>query len=222
MSVKIDLTGEKYGKLKVIGLASDEVGKKKKWSCVCECGNTVVVTGSNLRSGHTKQCEMCGYIASGKARVTHGMSNTPIYRVWRAMLSRCEMPNAKSYQDYGQRGICVCKEWHDASVFIEWANVNGYEAGMEIDRIDVNGDYCPENCRFTSRTENANNKRNNKIIEYCGESKTLAEWARHFAVSYKNLSRNLLKGYTLEEAVERQRSGERTHRGSKNWENNRK
>ena len=92
---------------------------------------------------------------------------------------------------------------------------NGYENGLEIDRIDTNGNYCPDNCRWINRLENANNKRNNKLIEYSGETKTLAEWARYFNVNYKNLSRNLIKGYSLIDAVKREKSGDRSHKNRK-------
>lgn len=212
MAIKIDLTGQKYGKLTVIELAIDEAGKKKKWLCRCECGNEAIVSSSNLRSGHTKSCIQCGYKTMRIQQVKHGCSNKPIYYVWNTMLSRCERPNAKSFPDYGGRGIKVCDEWHDAATFISWALKNGYAPGMEIDRIDVDGDYCPKNCRFIPRLENANNKTNNTLIEYSGEKKTLAEWSRYFDVNYKNLSRNLKKGYSLEEAVKREKTGDRTHR----------
>lgn len=217
MSVKIDLTGQKYGKLTVIGIAVDDPGKKKKWICCCDCGRKTIVAASNLRSGHTTQCLFCGYNEATKKKRTHGASRTPIYYVWNAMINRCNNPEFKSYKDYGGRGIRVCSEWEKSAVFIKWALENGYKDGLEIDRIDVEGDYCPENCRWITRLENANNKRNNKVVEHNGEFKTLAEWARYYNVNYKNLSRNLLKGYTLEDAVTREKNRERTHRGSKNW-----
>lgn len=220
MAVKIDLTGHIYGDLTVIKLAVDEVGKKKKWLCKCKCGNTCIVSGSNLRNGHTKHCSECGYKITSEKKLLHGETGTKLYFVWRGILNRCENKKFKSYSDYGARGIEVCKEWNDSKTFFEWASVSGYKEGLEIDRIDVNGNYCPENCRWVSREKNANNKRNNKIIECNGETRTLAEWARHFGVNYKNLSRNLRKGYSLEEAVYREKRGDRTHMGSKNWRKN--
>lgn len=212
MSIKIDLTGQKYGKLTVLEIAVDEVGKKKKWLCKCDCGNKIIVYGSNLRSGHTKSCIQCGYDLMKALNTKHGHSNTPIYYVWNTMLSRCYRQSSNSFQNYGGRGIKVCAEWHDAKTFISWAIQNKYAPGMEIDRIDVDGDYCPENCRFIPRLENANNKTNNKLIEYNGEKRTIAEWSRYFEVNYKNLSRNLKKGYSLEEAIHREKTGDRTHR----------
>lgn len=221
MAIKIDLTGQRFGKLTVTGIAVDIPGKKKKWNCRCDCGNECIVSGSNLRSGHTTECLRCGYEATRAYNTTHGKTGTKIYAIWRGMLNRCENPKAKSFPDYGGRGIKVCPEWHDGGTFIKWAENSGYAEGLEIDRIDNNGDYEPDNCRWIERLLNSNNKRNNKLIEHNGETKTLAEWARVYNVSYKNLSRCLLVGYSLDDAVKRLRNGERTHRGSKAWLKNR-
>ena len=217
MSVRIDLTGKRYGSLTVIELAVDEPGKKKKWLCKCDCGEKCIVAGSNLQSGNVKHCKKCGNAISAEKKIKHGMTRTKIYYVWRGMLNRCERPEVRFYDDYGGRGIKVCEEWHDPEKFFEWARNSGYKEGLQIDRIDVNGNYCPENCRWITQLKNANNKRNNKIIEHNGERKTLAEWARFYGVNYKNLSKNMNHGYTLEEAVNREKTGDRTHRGSKNW-----
>ena len=217
MAVKKDLTGKRFGSLTVIALEVDTPGKKKKWRCVCDCGNETIVAGSNLVSGHTKHCVLCGYKATGKASITHEKKKKKLYFVWNAIKTRCENEKSKSYRDYGGRGIKLCTESHDPSEFIQWALKSGYKYGYEIDRIDVNGDYEPNNCRWITKEENANNKRNNKAIEYNGEKKTLAQWARYFEVNYKNLSRNIIKGYGLEDAVKRIKSGDRSHRGSKKW-----
>lgn len=217
MAVLKDLTGMQFGELTVISLAVDIPGKKKKWLCRCSCGNECVVAASNLRSGHSKHCTQCGYKLTAQKETKHGETGTRLYGVWNAMKTRCQNPNTKEYRDYGARGISVCDEWQDSATFFEWAKRSGYNENLEIDRIDTNGNYCPENCRWVPRIENANNKRNNKFITYGEETKTLAEWARYYGVNYKNLSRNILKGYSLPDAVERLKSGERTHRGSKAW-----
>lgn len=212
MPARIDLTGQKFGGLTVLGLSVDEPYRKKKWHCVCECGKEVDVTGSNLRSGHSTQCKSCQLSKIQGANVRHGQSKTKLYYVWRSMLSRCENPDHKSYKDYGGRGIKVCEAWHRPEPFLEWAKSAGYCEGLEIDRIDNDGNYCPENCHWIPRKDNAVNKSNNKRIEYEGQVKTLSEWARYFGVNYKSLSRNVLKGYSLIDAVQREKSGDRTHR----------
>ena len=221
MSVLIDLTGKRYGSLTVEKIAVDEPGKKKKWLCKCDCGNEIIVTSSNLVSGRTSSCKICGKKRLSEKNKKHGMTSTKLYGVWNSIKTRCTNTNSKSYKDYGARGIRICEEWKESSNFFEWALANGYKNGLEIDRIDVNGNYEPSNCRWVAREQNSNNKRNNKYIEYNGETKTLAEWSRYFDVNYKNLSRNLIKGYSFDEAVKRIKSGERTHMGSKNWKSNR-
>lgn len=212
MAIRNDLTGQRFGRLTVLGLAVDEPYKKKKWLCKCDCGNEIEVAGSNLVSGHSTQCKQCQLKAVRHGNVTHDQSRTKLYNVWNSMIQRCTNPNSKSYPDYGGRGIKVCEEWHSFDTFQKWAWDHGYGENVEIDRIDNDGDYCPGNCRWITRVKNARNKSNNKIITYNGESKTLSEWAAHFGVNYKNLSRNLNKGYTLDEAVQRERSGDRTHK----------
>lgn len=202
MAIRNDLTGKKYGKLEVLGIALDEPYKKKKWLCRCECGNEVTVAGSNLQSGHSTKCKSCQLKEIQLGNKKHGQTASCIYKVWREMLNRCENKKDKSYGDYGARGICVCAEWHSSENFIAWAYANGYKLGLQIDRIDVNGSYGPKNCRWVTRIENANNKRNNVYIKYAGETKTLAEWARYFNLDYKALHKNVrVKGYSLETAV---------------------
>lgn len=212
MAMRKDLTGQRFGRLVVQSIAVDEPYKKKQWLCRCDCGKEVVVSGSNLCSGHSSQCKNCQLTDVQQRNITHNQSHTKLYRVWNGMKQRCGNPNNKSYPDYGGRGIKVCDAWQSFDAFQTWAWSHGYGEGVEIDRIDNDGDYCPENCRWIDRVGNARNKSNNKLISYNGEEKTLSEWAAYFGVNYKNLSRNLNKGDTLEEAVRRIQSGDRTHR----------
>lgn len=217
MAVRIDLTGKRFGRLEVIRIEPTEPGKKKKWLCRCDCGNEVIVQGGNLQSGHSTQCKKCQWKDVHKNLVTHGMTGTRLYHVWNGMINRCENTTYKSYHDYGERGISVCEEWHDSKNFFDWALSHGYKEGLEIDRIDTNGNYEPSNCRWVKRIVNANNKRNSHFITQNGETRTVAEWARYYGVPYKQLHKNIMNGYSLDEAVTRIKTGERTHRGSKNW-----
>lgn len=208
----MDLTGEKYGTLTVIKRAENK-GKKKMWLCKCDCGNEVIVAGGNLRNGHTQHCLECGYRLTGLSIKTHGKSNTPLFGIWHGMITRCEDKTVKAYKDYGGRGISVCEEWrNDFQKFYDWAVNNGYQKGLQIDRINNDGNYEPSNCRFVTQVINANNKRSNVIIEHNGEKNTIAEWARYYNVNYKNLWGNLSKGDSLEEAVRRIQTGDRSHR----------
>ena len=211
MSIRKDLSGKSFANLKVLKIAQDEKYKKKKWLCQCKCGELIIVESNNLISGHTKSCKKCSIKNKSEKSKIHGMTNTKLYGVWNGMINRCENPNTTAYKDYGKKGISVCEEWHNASIFFEWAIKNGYKEGLQIDRINTQGNYCAENCRWVDRIQNANNKTNNKYIEYNGETKTMAEWARYFGVNYKNLSRNLKKGYSLIQAIERDKNKDRTH-----------
>lgn len=207
----IDLAGQRYGALSVIRRVENQ-GNKRMWLCKCDCGNEVIVSLGNLRSGHSTQCKKCRDRKNSIHRTTHGHTGTSLYCVWSGMIDRCNNTKSKAYSDYGGRGISVCDEWNDSENFINWSLENGYKEGLEIDRIDVNGNYEPSNCRWVTRLVNANNKRNNVYIEHNGETKTIAEWARYYNVNYKHLWNNLSKGDTLEEAIRRIQMGDRSHR----------
>ena len=115
----------------------------------------------------------------------HGLyaENPNLFNTWQTMKSRCENPNRDKYKDYGGRGIRLCEEWHKAENFVRWALANGYEPGLQIDRIDNDGDYCPENCRFVTPKQNSRNRRNTKILTVNGETKCVAEWSEVVGVS---------------------------------------
>lgn len=115
----------------------------------------------------------------------HGLyrENVGLFNVWQTMKGRCENPNRQKYKDYGGRGIKVCEEWQSASNFVLWALRNGYEKGLQLDRINNDGDYCPENCRFVTPKENSRNRRNTKRLTVAGETKTVAEWCERYGLS---------------------------------------
>jgi hypothetical protein len=117
------------------------------------------------------------------SRTTHGLTNTSIYSVWCTMKQRCYNQNRKKYKDYGLRGIKICDEWQDAAIFAEWAFSNGYQKGLQIDRIDNDGNYEPNNCRFVTPKENSRNRRNTKYLTINGETKSVAEWCEHIDIS---------------------------------------
>jgi hypothetical protein len=133
--------------------------------------------------------------------MTHGECYTKLYRSWDAMIDRtCNSNNAR-YHDYGGRGITVCNEWRTYEPFSQWAKENGYEEGLTLDRINVDGNYEPSNCRWATRQEQANNRRNNVIIEYNGRSQTIAEWCRELNLSYEMVRRRLKRGWDGERAL---------------------
>lgn len=152
-----DLIGQIFGKLTVLSQIRKENSMHFYWNCRCECGNNIVVRSSHLRSGNTKSCGCIKkeYLKANKLGEKHGAYLSKLYAVWEAMRQRCKNPTAQAYKNYGGRGISVCNEWNDFQKFEAWALSHGYKEGLSIDRIDNDGDYCPENCQWLTRAENA-------------------------------------------------------------------
>jgi len=207
MKYKIDLTGNRYGRLTVIEYVYTK-NRKPHWRCRCDCGNETIVSGSNLRYGVTKSCG-CLEEENRKRHVEesrkHGESYTRLHKAWTHMKYRCHNPKAKGYEIYGGRGITVCEEWdgeHGYENFSQWAKNNGYEDGLTLDRIDVNGNYEPNNCRWSTAETQANNRRTNVILTANGVSKTRAEWCRERGINYGTVVDRMKNGWTAEEALE--------------------
>lgn len=159
MSKLIDLTGQRFGRLVVVERAESK-NKNSSWLCKCDCGKQTVVSAPNLKSGATRSCG-CGLQEATIERSTkHGGRYTKLYAVWIAMKDRCNNSNNKQFDDYGGRGIRVCKEWiDDFSAFQKWALANGYKGGLTIDRKDNDKGYAPDNCQWVTSKEQNNNRR---------------------------------------------------------------
>lgn len=210
----IDLTGKKFGKLTVIERAEDHIQKggfpKAMWRCVCECGKEKIVYGQALRSGKVIDCG-CGSFArmsaiSAARATTHGGSKTRLYRIWRAMRERCESSTSKNFKGYGSRGIKVCDDWKRFEVFRAWALANGYDETAKrgvttLDRIDVNGNYNPRNCRFVNQAAQNRNKRSNFYIEYNGRTQCISDWAKEVGVKRLTLRNRLKSGWSIKDAL---------------------
>lgn len=170
----------------------------------CVCGTECLVPLNHLRSGATKSCGCLSRETSQLLHQTHGASKTPLYRVWCAFRRRCRSPRDKNYPQYGGRGIRVCDAWNSAfEPFREWAMAHGYAPGMTIDRIDVNGHYTPENCRFIQFLEQGENRRQTVWITYAGETKSIRGWSQdpRCVVKEKTLSSRLRAGWLPEKAL---------------------
>lgn len=195
---KRDLTGQRFGRLTVLGIAEDDMKHHgQRWLCRCDCGNTVIVRSDGLVSGHTKGCG-----CENARRTTHGKADTKLFKVWTGMKQRCYNPIDHAYKDYGGRGIAVCDEWkNDFGAFYEWAVKSGYSDGLTVERKDVNGSYSPDNCCWASRFEQMQNTRKTIHVFIDGEETTLGALSRKTGIPYKTLYRKYIGGKTLDGIV---------------------
>lgn len=193
-----DITGKRFGSWTILGYAGNG-----RWKCLCDCGTERTLQGGQLRNGTSHSCGCKKAERCAAADYKHGMSKSKIYGVWRGMKGRCTREKDRAYKWYGARGIKVCDDWLKSfEKFYEWAIKNGYEEGLSIDRIDVNGDYGPENCRWATQKEQANNKRNSTFYEVAGENLTVAQAADKYNVSASGLRKRMKKGVELRDAIE--------------------
>lgn len=187
-----DLIGKTFGRLTVIGREGSDIHGNALWACKCSCGNDKIsyVTSTALLTGRIKSC---GCLRAEMLATMHVKYPDPdvkylAIRKFSSMKDRCLNPNCKAYPDWGGRGITICQEWlDDPKKFAEWALSHGWKKGLSIDRIDNNGPYSPENCRFVTDATQSINKRNNRWIEVNGERKTISQWAEVIGVPRINL-----------------------------------
>lgn len=171
---KIDLTGKKFGRWTVLERSKTN---NQCWKCRCECGVEKDVYQSALINGKSKSCGCYNKELVSIRAHKHGMSHDRIYNIYYNIKNRCNNPNDGRYKDYGGRGIKVCDDWENSfNSFYEWAIKNGYQNNLTIDRVDNNGDYCPENCRWATAEQQSNNKRKTVFLEFGGVKQSLKQW----------------------------------------------
>ena len=199
---KMDLVGQKFGRLLVIA-KSEPLHGHVRWLCKCDCGNERIVHGSSLKSGNTTSCGCYKTENAKRLYSSVRQNNKRLYAVWNGIKQRCLNKNNRSYSNYGGRGIKIDEEWaRNYESFYNWAMRSGYHDGMEIDRIDNDGDYCEDNCRFVNREVQSNNKRNVKLYEIDGVSKSLAQWCRDYNQEYYLVRQRVYKlGWPIKEAL---------------------
>lgn len=192
------MIGKKFGRLMVL----EELPKRTKYGrivykCLCECGNICNVIGSRLRNGNTRSCG-----CSKGRQIKHGKTHTRMYGVYKRMKNRCYNKNNPKYSDYGARGIVVCDEWLDDFMnFYNWAINNGYRDDLTIDRMDNDGDYEPNNCRWATPKQQANNTRRNIFLTYNGKTQTMQQWAEELNINYSTIRERHRLGYTDKECL---------------------
>ena len=200
----IPMIGKRFGRLTVVAEGEKPKGRRQAhWICRCDCGTvTAPVDGSSLRKGHTKSCGCYKRDLTIERNTRHGLSNTRIHRIWAGMKDRCYNPNTPKYSRYGARGIRVCDEWlNSLEAFYEWAMANGYADNLTIDRIDNDGNYCPENCRWSTNEDQCNNRGHHIFLEINGETKTVAQWAKETGIGYRTIHARYNRGWTGESLI---------------------
>ncbi len=211
---KTDLIGMRFGRLVVVKevVPIESIGEKRKaYLCRCDCGKSKVIRATSLpvKNG-TKSCGCLIKETHTKYNSIPEKTQNRLYWVWSDIKTRCYNKNSVRYKDYGGRGIKICDEWLDFQNFYEWAMTNGYKEEMlpsgrnrlTIDRIDVNGNYCPENCRWVTQKEQTNNTRVNHYLEFNGKKQTLSEWGEEVGISVSTLAQRINHlGWSIERAL---------------------
>lgn len=201
-----ELSGKRFGKLLVLRRVNrtEDGDHAPIWECKCDCGNMTKVKSGNLMNGKTNSCGCIRRESTselGRSRRVYSEAEKRLRSIWTDMLRRCEKPSNKDFRNYGARGIVVCNEWHSFDTFKEWSFENGYASSLSIDRVDVNGNYSPSNCKWATVTEQANNKRNTQFVNYNGEKISVANLSREKGVSYPTLLSRIKAGWDVETAV---------------------
>lgn len=194
MPKKIELAGKRFGKIKVVSRKGIEKGSVI-WNCVCDCGKEIEISTGRLNFGNVNSCGCVKRQRTIERNTTHGKSNTRLYEIWVGMKKRCYNPKCKAHERYGGRGITVCQEWLDDFMnFYNWAMKNGYRDTLSIDRIDVNGNYEPNNCRWASDKEQGRNQRKTIYFTLFQIEKPLSEWCEYAEVKYMRAYQRMKNG----------------------------
>lgn len=195
----INLTGRRFGRLKVLEMSTIRNNGEISWVCECLCGKKIEVRGHSLRIGQTKSCGCFRSHLSSIRNRTHGSRHSPEYNCWAGMWQRCSNERSQFYDDYGGRGIKVCRRWNRFENFL--ADMGKRPYGMTLDRENNNGNYTPKNCRWSSKTTQARNRRGNIILSLNGVTMTAAEWSIKTGISIYVICWRVRRGWSAEKAI---------------------
>lgn len=213
-----DLTDKTFGKLRVIGMA-ERTQKKTFWVCECECGNKKEIRSDSLTSKRTSSCgcvkkmqDAINLKTSDRIKNATYTSKTRLYRIWQLMHDRCLNPNNTRWDNYGGRGIAICGEWQRPNFenFKNWALVNGYNEKLSIDRIENDGNYESDNCRWSNNKDQCNNRGNNVKITMNGQTRNMKQWCEELKLDYGLVSSRHQRGMSLDKMFSRQHA-RKTH-----------
>lgn len=201
LMTKNDLAGKRFGRLVVVSFRGVQKGNRM-WQCQCDCGSTVVKTTHRLMHGKVKSCGCISAEILHARNHRHGFRHTPIYKIWEAMVRRCHNKNDSKFRRYGGRGIQVCEQWRcSAEAFCRWAIDAGYKQGLQIDRIDNDGHYTPENCRFVPGKINSRNRCTTRWVDYGDSRKSVTEWSEITGIKVGTILYRLNHNWTCAEAL---------------------
>ena len=196
----LNITGKQFGRWTVLHRVGNDARGGATWRCRCQCGNERIIITAQLNSGKSKSCGCLKVEVAKQFWTTHGRSRTRIYSVWRGMLRRCHNVQCKTYPRYGGRGIQVCERWHTLDHFVADMGQPPFK-GAEIDRVNNDGNYEPENCRWVTRRANVMNSTGPRFVTINGSTKCVKEWCAHFGISPGSVYKRLGRGWNVTDAL---------------------
>jgi len=195
----IDLAGQRFNRLTALIPVKIAASREMYWVCKCDCGGDALATTANLRRGRVRSCGCLNVDRNKETKITHGMTRTRTYTIWFGMKRRCDDPSQDNYSHYGGRGISYDPRWRLFANF--FADMGKAPEGLQLDRIDNEGNYCKENCRWVTPRTNSNNRSNSDFVEYAGERVTVTELARKLGMKPITLESRLYDGWSLDRAI---------------------
>lgn len=200
---ELDYIGKQYNRLKILELSRMGNGVPLKAICRCDCEKIIICNLDHVKRGLTKSCGCLRSDILTDRNLSHGKSRTKLYRKWAGMKTRCYNENENNYKDYGGRGILICDEWKNNYLnFYNWAMDNGYNENLTIERKNVDGNYCPDNCKWATPKEQMNNMRKSVYYEHNGKIQTMSQWADEYNIEYATFAQRLRKyNWSIEKAL---------------------